>query len=74
MSRSKKATHEIAKRQLYGSKKYNKDSIIGTRHTSDCKWLSSPPKNHDSKPNKTNIAYGNATSGSSMRGRNICSY
>ncbi|KAI8372635.1 hypothetical protein EDC96DRAFT_438461, partial [Choanephora cucurbitarum] len=63
-----KATYEILKRLLRGSKKYVKDNIVGTKQANNSKKVPSLPKNYDTKPRTIILAYENATFGSSMRG------
>ncbi|OBZ91002.1 hypothetical protein A0J61_00931 [Choanephora cucurbitarum] len=66
--KKQKATYEISNRLFHGSKKYDKDNIVGSKQKNDFKWVSSPPENHDAKSRMPIIAYGNATFSSSMRG------
>ena len=53
---------------MHGSKKYGKDNIVSTKQANDSKWAPSP-EDHDTKHRMTIISYGDATFGSSMRGK-----
>jgi hypothetical protein len=71
--KKQKATHEIAKRFFQDSIKYNKDSPIGEKKQTSTtgKWIPSPPKDKatDSSSKTRLIAYGNASFGTSMKGK-----
>jgi transcription elongation factor Elf1 len=71
--KKQKATHEIAKRLLYGSKKYHKSSSIGCKQANGDKWVSAHPKDSKNKPKKTIIAFGNGSFSSSMKGKILTS-
>ncbi|KAI8890926.1 hypothetical protein K501DRAFT_305410 [Backusella circina FSU 941] len=63
-----KGTHEIAKRLLRGSRKYQKSSTIGCKAPRDDKYVSSSPADSLDKPPTTITAFGNGSFNLSMKG------